>query len=125
MSYKVARRVNPQVAICSFSSSGAGNVAFSFVSGDFTPSIASDVITLGAGYEYFIVSSPSITAATSYRHIIDGVNGDLYPASTTSLTSALDDQYSSIQADAAVTFSLYATLAVTLNSRLQIWRFPL
>lgn len=125
MSYNIARNVNPQVAICSFSSSGAGNVVFSFVEGDFTPSIVSDVITLEAGYEYFIISSPSVTAATSYRHIIDGVNGDLYPATTTSLTSALDDQFSSIQADAAVTFSLYATLAVTSNSRLQVWRFPL
>lgn len=125
MSYNIARNVNPQIAICSFSSASAGNVAFSSVNGDFTPSIASDVITLEAGFEYLITSAPSITVATQYRHIVDGVNGDLYSASGTSLTSGLDEQTSSIQADASATFSLYADQAVGSNSRLIIWRFPL
>lgn len=125
MSYNVARNVNPNLAICSFSSSGAGNVIFSFVNGDFTPSITSDVITLQAGFEYLITSAPSITVATQYRHVVDGVNGDLYSVSATSTTSGLDEQTSSIQADASATFSLYADQAVTNNSRLIIWRFPL
>lgn len=125
MSYNIARNVNPQLAICSFSSASAGNVAFSFVNGDFTPSIASNVITLEAGFEYLITSAPSITVATNYRHVVDGVNGDLYSVSGTSTTSGLDEQTSSIQADASATFSLYADQAVTSNSRLIVWRFPL
>ena len=125
MSYNIARNVNPQLAICSFSSASAGNVAFSFVNGDFTPSIASDVITLEAGFEYLITIAPSITVAPNYRHVVDGVNGDLYSVSGTSTTSGLDEQTSSIQADASATFSLYADQAVTSNSRLIVWRFPL
>lgn len=125
MSYNLARNVNPQVAICSFSSSGAGNVVFSFVEGDFTPSIASDVITLEAGYEYFIISTPTITVATNYRHVIDSVDQTMYSVTATSTTSGLDENTSSIQANASATFSLYADQAITNNSRLQIWRFPL
>jgi len=125
MSYNVARNVNPNLAICSFSSSGVGNVTFSYINGDFTPSITSDVITLQAGFEYLITSAPSITVATQYRHIIDGINGDLYSVGATATTTGHDEQTSSIQADASVTFSLYADQAVTNNSRLIIWRFPL
>jgi hypothetical protein len=125
MSYNVARNVNPQLAICSFSSASAGNVAFSFVNGDFTPSIASDVITLEAGFEYFVVSTPTISTITTYKHIIDGVDQTSYTVTATSTTSGLDENTSSIQADASVAFSLYADQAVTSNSRLQLWRFPL
>ena len=125
MSYKIARNVNPQLAICSFSSASAGNVAFSFVNGDFTPSIASDVITLEAGFEYFVVSTPTISTITTYKHIIDGVDQTSYTVTATSTTSGLDENTSSIQADASVAFSLYADQAVTSNSRLQLWRFPL
>jgi hypothetical protein len=125
MSYNVARNVNPQLAICSFSSASAGNVAFSFVNGDFTPSIASDVITLEAGFEYFVVSTPTVSTTTTYKHIIDGVDQTSYTVTATSTTSGLDENTSSIQADASVAFSLYADQAVTSNSRLQLWRFPL
>lgn len=125
MSYNVARNVTPQLAICSFSSSGAGNVTFSFVNGDFTPSIASDVITLEAGFEYFIISTPTITVATNYKHVIDGVDQTTYSVAATSTTSGLDENTSSIQADASATFSLYADQAITNNSRLQVWRFHL
>lgn len=125
MSYNVARNVTPQLAICSFSSSGAGNVTFSYINGDFTPSIASDVITLDAGFEYFIISTPTITVATNYKHVIDGVNQTTYSVTATSTTSGLDENTSSIQADASATFSLYADQAITNNSRLQVWRFPL
>lgn len=125
MSYNLARNVNPQLAICSFSSASAGNVAFSFVNGDFTPSIASDVITLEAGFEYFVVSTPTISTITTYKHIIDGVDQTSYTVTATSTTSGLDENTSSIQADASVAFSLYADQAVTSNSRLQLWRFPL
>jgi hypothetical protein len=125
MSYNIARNVNPQLAICFFSSASAGNVAFSFVNGDFTPSIASDVITLEAGFEYFVVSTPTISTITTYKHIIDGVDQTSYTVTATSTTSGLDENTSSIQADASVAFSLYADQAVTSNSRLQLWRFPL
>jgi hypothetical protein len=125
MSYNVARNVNPQLAICSFSSASAGNVAFSFVNGDFTPSIASDVITLEAGFEYFVVSTPTVSTTTTYKHIIDGVDQTSYTVTATSTTSGLDENTSSIQADSSVAFSLYADQAVTSNSRLQLWRFPL
>lgn len=125
MSYNVARNVNPNLAICSFASSGAGNVTFSYINGDFTPSITSDVITLDAGFEYFITSTPTISLATTYKHIIDGVEQTTYSITATSTTSGLDENTSSIQADASATFSLYADQSVTENSRLQIWRFPL
>lgn len=125
MSHNVARNVTPAFALCSFSSSVAGNVSFQNVSGDFTASILNDVITLEGGFEYFITSSPCITVLTNYYHIIDGVNGDSYSVSASSTTSGLDEQSSSIQADAPVTFSLYADQPLTTNSRLQIWRFPL
>ena len=125
MSYNVGRSVGIALAICSFSSAGAGNVTFSFINGDFTPSISTSTITLAAGFEYFIISSPTISVATNYYHIVDGVNGTSYSVATTATTSGLDEQISSIQADASVTFSLYADQALTSNSRLQIWRFPL
>ena len=125
MSYNIASTVAPQLALCSFSSSGAGNVAFSFINGDFTPTIASDIITLDAGFEYFVVSTPTISVATTYKHIIDGVDQTSYTVTATSTTSGLDENTSSIQADASVAFSLYADQAVTSNSRLQLWRFPL
>jgi hypothetical protein len=125
MSYNISRVVDVSCAICSFTSAAAGTVSFSFVNGDFTPSIVSDVITLEAGYEYFIISAPSITVLTNYRHIIDGVDGDTYSVSAASNNSGLDEQFSSIQADASATFSLYADQAISSNSRLQIWRFPL
>jgi hypothetical protein len=125
MSHNVARSVSVALAICSFSSSGAGNVDFSFINGDFTPSISTSVITLEAGFEYFIISSPVISASTGYYHIVDGVNDPNYSVSTTATTSGRDERTSSIQADASVTFSIYASQALGSNSRLQIWRFPL
>lgn len=125
MSYNCARLVNPDVALCSFSSASAGNVAFSFLNGGFTLSISTTTITLEAGFEYFITSAPTITLATTYYHIVNGTNGDSYSVGATSTDSGLDEQSSSIQADTQATFSLYASQAVTSNSRLIIWRIPL
>lgn len=125
MSYNVGRNVNPQACICSFSSEGAGSVLFTFIHGDFTPSILDDVITFESGFEYFVTSSPTITVATTYYHIVDGVNGTSYSVGAASNNTGLDEQSSSMQADAPVTFSINVSQAVTDNSRLVIWRFPL
>lgn len=125
MSYNVARMVNPELAICSFSSVAAGNVIFLNVSGGFTPQIAADTITLDAGYEYLLISSPSVTTATSCRHIVNDISETLYSITVTAVTSGLDELTSSILADASATFKLYSDQALTSNSRLQIWRFPL
>lgn len=128
MSYNIARLVAPSFALCSFSSSGAGNVAFSFLEGDFTPTINTTTITLDAGFEYFLSSAPCVNAgdtAGSYRHIIDGVDGTLYPIQATSSTGGLDQQFFSTLADADVSFQLYADSLIIPNSRLEIWRFPL
>lgn len=125
MSYNVGRNVNPQACICSFSSVGAGNVSFTYINGDFIPLIVGDVITFESGFEYFITSSPTITVATTYYHIIDGISGPEYSVSATSTNSGLDEQSSSIQADATITFSVYVSQAVNENSRLTVWRFPL
>ena len=128
MSYRVARHTEPQIAILSFSSAGAGLVTFADVNGQFSISgVGSNVLTLDAGYEYFITSSPATTSATAatFYHVVDGVNGRSDSIVATSFTSGLDQKTSSIQADAAVTFSLNCSQATTSNSRLEIWRVPL
>ncbi len=128
MSYNIARSVSPSFALCSFSSLAAGNVDFTFIDGDFTPSISSNLLTLEAGYEYFLTSSPcadGTDTACSYRHIVDGVDGDLHSIQATSLAGGLDQQFSSIQADALASFAIYADSAINSNSRLEVWRFPL
>lgn len=128
MSYNIARTVNPNFALCSFSSLAAGNVDFTFIGGDFTPNISSTLLTFDAGYEYFLTSSPcadGTDTACSYRHIIDGVDGDLHSIQATSLAGGLDQQFSSIQADASASFAIYSDSPINSNSRLEIWRFPL
>jgi len=129
MSYNIARTVNPTFAFCSFSSLTAGNVDFVFIDGDFAPSVSAGLLTLEAGYEYFLTSAPcvlnSADTACQYRHIVDGVNGDLYSMQATSLAGGLDNQFSSVQADSSASFALYADKALSSNSRLEIWRMPL
>jgi hypothetical protein len=126
MSYGLVKEVTPEVAICSFSSSGSGNVTFVFDSGSFTPSIATTVITLPAGYEYHIISSPAaVSAPSTVNHIVNGVSETGYAIISTGFASGLDQIQSSIIADASVTFSLACNSATGVNSRLQIWRFPL
>lgn len=125
MSYNVARHTEPQIAILSFSSAGAGLVTFADVNGQFSISgVGSNVLTLDAGYEYFITSSPATTSATAatFYHVVDGVNGRSDSIVATSFTSGLDQKTSSIQADASVTFSLNCSQATSSNSRLEIWR---
>jgi hypothetical protein len=127
MSYNLLREVSPSFALCSFSSAIAGNVTFTFINGDYTPSILLDTITLEAGYEYFLVSSPcadGTDAAVSYRHIINGVDGDLYTMQATSLAGGLDQQFASIQNMSSTTFQIYADSPINSNSRLEVWRFP-
>ena len=51
MSYNISRYVSPALAICSFSSAGAGVVTFSFINGNFSPMISGAQIALDAGYE--------------------------------------------------------------------------
>lgn len=128
MSYNIARTINPSFALCSFSSLASGNVEFTFVDGDFIPNISTSLLTLDAGYEYFLVSSPSPLSgdtACSYRHIVDGVEGDLYAIQATSLSGGLDQQFTSQQADSSISFQIYADSAISNNSRLEIWRMPL
>lgn len=128
MSYKIARKVQPSACLCSFSSSGAGNVDFAFVGGDFTPSISGSTITLGAGYEYFIASYPSASAsvATAYYTILNGVNGINVGITSTSLTSGRDTTFDSVIAESTdATFQLYSSTALSSNSRVEIWRHAL
>jgi len=128
MSYKIARKVQPSACLCSFSSSGAGNVNFTFIGGDFTPSISGSTITLTAGYEYFIASYPSASAsvATAYYTILNGVNGVNVGITSTSLTSGRDTTFDSVIAESSdATFQLYSSTALSSNSRLEIWKHPL
>jgi hypothetical protein len=127
MSYKIARKVAPSACLCSASSSGAGNVIFSFVGGDFMPSISSSTINLLAGYEYLIMSypSPATNATCSYYTIVNGINGTAVTTNTATFDSGRDTTFNSILAVTDVTFSLYASSALSSNTRLEIWRHPL
>jgi hypothetical protein len=126
MSYNISRYVSPALAICSFSSAGAGVVTFSFINGDFTPMISGTQIALDAGYEYFLTVSPSTSVASAtYATIIDGVTGTSYPISTTSTSTPLDQKMESILSDAASIFEITGSAALSSNSRLEIWRIPL
>lgn len=128
MSYNIARQVSPQVTILSFSSASAGNVTFISINGQFSVTgVGTSTISLDAGFEYFITSSPvsSSAAAATFYHIVDGINGTSYTLSATSFTSGLDQQIESIQADAITSFSLFCSQATGSNSRLEIWRMPL
>lgn len=127
MAYNIARQVSPSVAICSFSSSASGLVTFSFINGDFSPNISTTNLTLGAGYEYFLVSSPATVSAVTatYEILIDSVSQGIYPIRSTSLTGSLDEKFDSVLADSSVLFQINADAALNTNSRLQIWRIPL
>jgi hypothetical protein len=126
MSYNISRSVTPSLAICSFSSAGAGLVTFTFVNGEYTPTISGSQITLEQGYEYFLSVSPSTGGASAtYATIIDGVTGTSYPISTTSTSTSLDQKMESILSDASSTFEITGSAALSSNSRLEIWRIPL
>lgn len=127
MAYNIARQVSPALAICSLSSSASGLATITFINGDFTPSISSTDLTLEAGYEYFLVTSPATTSAVTatYETLIDSVSQGSYPIRSTTTTSALDEKFDSVLADASTLIQINASEALSSNSRLQIWRIPL
>jgi hypothetical protein len=53
------------------------------------------------------------------------VTGTSYPISTTSTSTSLDQKMESILSDAASTFEITGSAALSSNSRLEIWRIPL
>lgn len=127
MSHLISQDTAIQFALCSCQSVSAGNVTFSFLDGDFTPTISSSTVTLDAGYEYFIATSltTSVTTAVSYYHIVDSINRDSYTIGSTSTSSGLDQLFDQVSASSNTSFSIYASDAITTNSRIEIWRHAL
>ena len=127
MAYNIARQVSPALAICSLSSVASGLATITFINGDFTPNISLTSLTLDAGFEYFLVTSPATTSAVTatYETLIDSVSQGSYPIRSTTTTSALDEKFDSVLADAPTLFQINASEALSSNSRLQIWRIPL
>lgn len=126
MAHNLTKEVTPEVALCSFSSSGSGAVTPVFDSGTFTPAISGTVITLAAGYEYHIISSTSATTLPStVTHVVNGVAETGYAIISTDFASGLDQIQSSIIADSNASFYISCNGATGVNSRIQIWRFPL
>lgn len=127
MSYNVSRQVNPDISIISASSTTAGYVNFAFDSGSFIPTISTNMITLEAGFEYFIVTAlaSATNASTSYFTEVDGVANPTYSLSALSFESGKDEQWDSIQADAPVEFKVSCNQITSSNSRIIVWRFPL
>jgi len=127
MAYNIARQVSPSLAICSLSSVASGLATITFINGDFTPNILLTSLTLDAGFEYFLVTSPATTSAVTatYETLIDSVSQGSYPIRSTTTTSALDEKFDSVLADAPTLFQINASEALSSNSRLQIWRIPL
>ena len=127
MSYNVGRQVVPALAICSLSSAAAGFTTITYINGNFTPSISGTTLTLDAGYEYFLVTSPATSSAPSptYETFIGGVSQGAYPMRATGFSSGLDEKFDSVLADAPTQFRVSVDNAVSSNSRLQVWRIPL
>lgn len=127
MSYNVGRQVTPGLAVCSLSSSASGLATVTYINGDFTPSISGTDLALEAGYEYFLITSPATVSAVTatYETLIDGVSQGVYPIRSTTTTSALDEKFDSVLADASTLVQINASEALSSNSRLQIWRIPL
>ena len=127
MSYNVGRQVTPALAICSLSSSTSGLATITYINGEFTPSISGTSLTLPAGYEYFLVTSPATVSAidANYETLIDGVSQGVYSIAAAAFTSGLDEKYDSVLSSESKLFQVNATSAMSSNSRLQIWRIPL
>jgi hypothetical protein len=126
MAHNLTKEVTPEVALCSFSSPGSGGVFPVFVNGTFTPSISNAIITLAAGYEYHIISSTSaLSLPSTVTHVVNGVSETGYAIISTAFASGLDQIQSSIIADSSVSFYISCNGATGVNSRIQIWRFPL
>jgi hypothetical protein len=127
MSYNVGRQVTPALAVCSLSSSASGLATITYINGDFTPSISGTDLTLEAGYEYFLITSPATVSAVTatYETLIDGVSQGAYPIRSTSLTGSLDEKFDSVLATSSTLIQITANNALSANSRLQIWRIPL
>lgn len=127
MSYNVGRQVTPALAVCSLSSSVSGLATITYINGDFTPSISGTDLTLEAGYEYFLITSPATVSAVTatYETLIDGVSQGAYPIRSTSLTGSLDEKFDSVLATSSTLIQITANNALSANSRLQIWRMPL
>lgn len=127
MSYNISRKVSPGLALCSASSIASGYVDFAFVSGSFTPSISGSQITLGSGFEYYIITCLAITTdtAASYFTEIDGVAGNSYYLAAVTVDSGKDEQWDSILSQTNTAFKVNCNQVVSSNSRIIIWRFPL
>ena len=105
MAYNIARQVSPALAICSLSSVASGLATITFINGDFTPNILLTSLTLDAGFEYFLVTSPATTSAVTatYETLIDSVSQGSYPIRSTTTTSALDETIEVTKASCKVT----------------------
>lgn len=127
MSYNLSLPSTLNFALLSCQSAGSGLVTFSYVDGDFTPSISTTTITLDAGYEYSIFTSltTSSSSAVSYNHIVDGVSGTSYTIGVTSTTSGLDQLFDQVTAINSTSFSITTDSIITTNSRIEIWRIAL
>jgi hypothetical protein len=124
MSYLLSRPSVVQFALLSCQSAGSGNVIFSYINGDFTPTISTTTVTLDAGYEYSIFTSltTSSTEIVNYNHIFDGVNGTTYSIGVLPEGSGLDQLLDQVNATNDISFSINATNIITTNSRIEIWR---
>lgn len=124
MSHLLLRPSTAQFALLSCQSAGSGNVTFSYINGDFLPTISTTTVTLGAGYEYSIFTS--LTASTggtlTYNHIFDGVSGSSYSLGASSQGSGLDQLLDQVNAISNISFSINASASTTTNSRIEIWR---
>jgi len=124
MSYLLSRPSVVQFALLSCQSAGSGNVIFSYINGDFTPTISTTTVTLDAGYEYSIFTSltTSSTEIVNYNHIFDGVNRTTYSIGVLPEGSGLDQLLDQVNATNDISFSINATNIITTNSRIEIWR---
>jgi hypothetical protein len=127
MSYLISRPSTIEFALLSCQSAGSGNVTFSYVNGDFLPTISTTIVTLEAGYEYsiFTALATSATGTINYNHIFDGVSGTSYSIGVVAQGSGLDQLLDQVNAPSDISFSINATGAITTNSRIEIWRTPL
>lgn len=127
MSHLLSRPMIVEFALLSCQSTGSGNVTFSIVDGDFTPTISTNIVTLEKGYEYCICTSltTSATGTVEYNHVLDGVNGTTYSIGVIAQASGLDQLFDQVNATSDVSFSINANNSITTNSRIEIWRTTL
>jgi hypothetical protein len=129
MSHNLFRVSTTRYCNLTCTSSGAGNVIFSFIEGDFSPTINSTELTLSQGYEYFITISLATSNTGSvfnYNSVLDNVSGTSYSFLPTSNSSGLDELSESITTyDQSKIFKIYTDGIVNNNSRISIWRINL